>query len=123
MKKRAFFILGVVALSAVSSAATIAVMRGMDRNDGRNISYAAASAESDIFRQNPAVDVAFASSVVSTDYPDLTYAAENAVKAVVNIEAIQQAVETPSWSSSDSRRADTPTAVPRCARRVRAARA
>ena len=90
MKKRAFFILGVVALSAVSSAATIAVMRGMDRNDGRNISYAAASAESDIFRQNPAVDVAFASSVVSTDYPDLTYAAENAVKAVVNIEAIQQ---------------------------------
>ncbi len=119
MKKRAFFILGVVALSAVSSAATIAVMRGMDRNDGRNISYAAASAESDIFRQNPAVDVAFASSVVSTDYPDLTYAAENAVKAVVNIEA----VETPSWSSSDSRRADTPTAVPRCARRVRAARA
>lgn len=90
MKNKAFFILGVVALSAVTSASTITIMRSLDsRNDDRE-TVAARSSDRDVFRQNPAVDVAFASSVVATEYPDLTYAAENAVKAVVNIEAIQQ---------------------------------
>ncbi|MDE6140658.1 MAG: trypsin-like peptidase domain-containing protein [Alistipes sp.] len=90
MKKKAFFILGVAALSVATSAATIAVMRGIDRNNADSSARRVSMADNDIFRQNPTVDVAFASSVVATDYPDLTYAAENAVKAVVNIEAIQQ---------------------------------
>ncbi len=90
MKKKAFFVLGVAALSVVTSAATIAVMRALDKDAADAPAQSTAMADNDIFRQNPAVDVAFASSVVSADYPDLTYAAENAVKAVVNIEAIQQ---------------------------------
>lgn len=90
MKGKAFFILGIVALSAATSAATIAVMRSIDGTNDESVISASAANDRDLFRQNPATDAVFASKVVNTDYPDLTYAAENAVKAVVNIEAIQQ---------------------------------
>ena len=39
------------------------------------------------FSENHTTDAQYAARVVSRDYPDLTYAAENAVLAVVNIEA------------------------------------
>ena len=89
--KRVIFYLGIVAISAMTCAATM-MFAGDYLFNGNNGTYAptdntAMAANSQTFKQNPATDAHFASSVVRSDYPDLTYAAENAVKAVVNIEA------------------------------------
>ena len=88
MKKEILFYLGVVVVSAVTGAATMyAVNESLDRSDDTAVQSIAVGDSEDGFRQNPATDAHFAAQVVGTDYPDLTYAAENAVKAVVNIEA------------------------------------
>ena len=87
--KRVFFYLGIVLLSAATGAATVGVASNYfgdlkelaaDRHNISNTSFAA--------RSNS--DTVFASQTINTDYPDLTYAAEHAVKAVVNIEAITE---------------------------------
>ena len=91
MKRNIVFYLGVVVVSAMTCAATMLVV-GNHLYGGNNeaTSYnkeGIKSLNNTTFNENPATDAVFASSVVSTEYPDLTYAAENAVKAVVNIEA------------------------------------
>lgn len=84
MKRDIIIFAGVALLSAMT---TVATTRLLDKSD-TFVSHDVEVTESDTpFRTNHTVDSRFASSVVSTDYPDLTYAAENAVKAVVNIEA------------------------------------
>lgn len=83
--KRLFVIFGVVALSA---ATTLATLRMADTISSDNLSEATHSASP--FSENAATDALFAASVVPAEYPDLTYAAENAVKAVVNIVATKQ---------------------------------
>ena len=83
--KRLFVIFGVVALSA---ATTLATLRVADTISSDNLSEATHS--SSPFSENAATDALFAASVVPAEYPDLTYAAENAVKAVVNIVATKQ---------------------------------
>lgn len=83
--KRLFVIFGVVALSA---ATTLGTLRVADTISSDNLSEATHSTSP--FSENAATDALFAASVVPAEYPDLTYAAENAVKAVVNIVATKQ---------------------------------
>lgn len=83
--KRLFVILGVVALSAATTLATLRVANTISSD---NLPEATLSTSP--FSENAATDALFAASVVPAEYPDLTYAAENAVKAVVNIVATKQ---------------------------------
>lgn len=83
--KKAFLILGIVAVSAAAGGLTAWTVAG-DRSD--SVQYVEREVE-----RTPALGAQF-TSYQAEQYPDLTYAAENAVKAVVNIEAIQQ-VEMP----------------------------
>ena len=83
--KKAFLILGIVAVSAAAGGLTAWTVAG-DRSD--SVRYVEREVE-----RTPALGAQF-TSYQADQYPDLTYAAENAVKAVVNIEAIQQ-VEMP----------------------------
>lgn len=79
--KKAFLILGVIAVSAAAGGLT--AWKVADAPSGE-VQYI----ERDVER-TPALGTQF-TSYQAEQYPDLTYAAENAVKAVVNIEAIQQ---------------------------------
>lgn len=82
MKKSILNLVAIVALSAVTTSATIYFI------DNYRTSQPTATLFNDnTFAENPATDARFAASVVPSESPDLTYAAENAVKAVVNIEA------------------------------------
>ncbi|MBQ5594623.1 MAG: trypsin-like peptidase domain-containing protein [Alistipes sp.] len=81
MKRSVLSFFGIAALSVVTSIVTLNVAK--PENSTRSIQ----ESHGELFKQNPVVDTHFASSVVRSDYPDLTYAAENAVKAVVNIKA------------------------------------
>ena len=83
--KKAFLILGLVAVSAAAGGLTAWTVSA-DRGD--SVAYIEREVE-----RTPALGTQF-TSYQADQYPDLTYAAENAVKAVVNIEAIQQ-VEMP----------------------------
>ena len=83
--KKAFLILGLVAVSAVAGGVTAWAV-GEDRE--ASVAYVEREVE-----RTPALGNHF-TSYQNEKYPDLTYAAENAVKAVVNIESIQQ-VEMP----------------------------
>lgn len=83
MKRDVLFFLAIAAVSAVTSIATISVATSSKANDNERI----IAISDQPFATNHAVDTQFAASVVRSDYPDLTYAAENAVKAVVNIRA------------------------------------
>ncbi len=83
--KKAFLILGLVAVSAAAGGLTAWTVSA-DRGD--SVAYIEREVE-----RTPALGTQF-TSYQAEQYPDLTYAAENAVKAVVNIEAIQQ-VEMP----------------------------
>ena len=87
--KRIFSVLGIVLLSAVTGAASVMLANNYFSGD---YATAAESTErpSTTFRENSATDALFASKVVPTEFPDLTYAAENAVKAVVNIESTME---------------------------------
>ncbi len=82
--KKAFLFLGILAASAVAGGVSAwAVADG-----GARVEYIEREVE-----RTPALGAQF-TAYEAGQYPDLTYAAENAVKAVVNIEAIQQ-VEVP----------------------------
>ncbi len=83
--KKAFLILGLVAVSAAAGGLTA---WAVDGKGDQTVSYVEREVE-----RTPALGNHF-TSYQNEQYPDLTYAAENAVKAVVNIEAIQQ-VEMP----------------------------
>lgn len=85
--KKAFLFLGVVAAAAVSGGVSAWAVAG---------SFGAPKVVEYVERETgrtPAAGTHFA-AYEAGQYPDLTYAAENAVKAVVNIEAIQR-VEVP----------------------------
>lgn len=84
MKRDVLSYFAIAAVSAVTSIATIAV--ATESKASNNNDHIAALSDQP-FATNHAVDTQFASRVVSSDYPDLTYAAENAVRAVVNIRA------------------------------------
>lgn len=81
MRRSVLSFFGIAALSAVTSIITLNVAKP------ENSTTTLPESHGELFKQNPVVDTHFASSVVRSDYPDLTYAAENAVKAVVNIKA------------------------------------
>ena len=83
--KKAFLILGVVAVSAAAGGFT--AWKVAAPREG-SVQYIEREVE-----RTPALGTHF-TSYQAEQYPDLTYAAENAVKAVVNIEAVQQ-VEMP----------------------------
>ena len=89
--KKAFLILGLVAVSAVAGGATA---WAVSKNRDGQVEYVEREVE-----RTPALGTHF-TSYQSEKYPDLTYAAENAVKAVVNVEAIQQ-IEMPQRRSYD----------------------
>lgn len=83
MKKRILNLAVVVAVAAMSAYATMYLTTGklsIPQSNNSEIS-------DNPFSENPVTDAQFASKVVRSEYPDLTYAAENAVRAVVNIEA------------------------------------
>lgn len=79
--RKALFIVGVAALSALTAGATAAYVCSRSAANTEII-------EREVLR-TPALGSQFA-AYQSDKYPDLTYAAENAVRAVVNIEAIQE---------------------------------
>ena len=79
--RKALFIVGVAALSALTAGVTAAYVSGHCAADTQFV-------EKEVVR-TPALGSQFA-AYQSDKYPDLTYAAENAVRAVVNIEAIQE---------------------------------
>ncbi|MBO7235704.1 MAG: serine protease MucD, partial [Alistipes sp.] len=91
MKRVVLSIFGIAALSAVTTIITLNVATPQ-----QNKSITITEDSNELFRQNPVVDAQFASSVVRSEYPDLTYAAENAVKAVVNIKATMT-VDSPAY--------------------------
>ncbi len=88
--KKALLFFGIVAVSA--AAGGLSAWAVADRTG--SVAYIEREAE-----RFPASDTHF-TTYQAEQYPDLTYAAENAVKAVVNVEAIQQ-VELPSRRSYD----------------------
>lgn len=90
--KKAFFVLGIVAVSAVAGGLTAWSM-GAEKGTPE-VQYIEREVE-----RNPSLGTHF-TAYEADKYPDLTYAAENAVKAVVNIEAIQQ-IEVPQRRSYD----------------------
>ena len=79
--KKAFLFLGFAALAAATGGLTAWAVVG---NRGTEVAYVEREVE-----RTPSLGNHF-TSYQNDKYPDLTYAAENAVKAVVNIEAIQQ---------------------------------
>ena len=79
--KQAFLFLATVAVSAAAGGVTA---WAVGASDGGRIEYVEHQVE-----RTPALGAHF-TTYQSDQYPDLTYAAENAVKAVVNIEAIQE---------------------------------
>ena len=79
--KKVFFYLGIVAVAALAGGVTAWTL-------GRNMEPHVAYIDREVER-TPALGTHF-TSYQSDRYPDLTYAAENAVKAVVNIEAVQE---------------------------------
>ena len=83
MKKRILNLAVVVAVAAMSAYATTYLSSGKLSTTQQNNT----EISDNPFSENPVTDAQFAASVVRGDYPDLTYAAENAVRAVVNIEA------------------------------------
>lgn len=84
--KKAFLFLGIVAVSAAAGGLTAwsVAPKGSDR-----VEYV----DREVAR-TPALGTHF-TSYQAEQYPDLTYAAENAVRAVVNIEAVQQVEMSP----------------------------
>ena len=90
--KKAFFVLGIVAVYAVAGGLTAWSM-GAGKGTPE-VQYIEREVE-----RNPSLGTHF-TAYEADKYPDLTYAAENAVKAVVNIEAIQQ-IEVPQRRSYD----------------------
>ena len=90
--KKAFFVLGIVAVSAVAGGLTAWSM-GAGKGTPE-VQYIEREVE-----RNPSLGTHF-TAYEADKYPDLTYAAENAVKAVGNIEAIQQ-IEVPQRRSYD----------------------
>lgn len=85
MKKRALIFIGVCAVSALVSAGVTVYLVGS--RIGR-LNAQAQTIEQGV-EQMPVLGSQF-TTYQAENYPDLTYAAENAVKAVVNIEAIQE---------------------------------
>ncbi len=79
--KRVFLFLGTIALGAVAGGATAWTL-GLKTEP--EIAYVERTVQ-----RNPELGTHF-TSYEADQYPDLTYAAENAVKAVVNIEAVQE---------------------------------
>lgn len=83
--KKVFLFAAIVATAAAAGALTSAAMLGVRRAD--NDAVVESTAER--IDTMPAAGAHF-TSYVAEQYPDLTYAAENAVRAVVNIEVIQE---------------------------------
>lgn len=79
--KKAFLLLGFIAISAAAGGITA---WSVSRASSHGVEYI----ERDVVR-TPGLGTQF-TSYQADQYPDLTYAAENAVKAVVNIEAVQE---------------------------------
>lgn len=86
MKKTALVVLGAVAVSALAGGITAL---SVNRYMAGRVFGPAASTTVDWSDSSPKAGTHFA-SYQADQYPDLTYAAENAVKAVVNIESIRE---------------------------------
>ena len=86
--KRFFLFVGVMAAAAVSGGAAAWMVT---RSAEQQIAYVEREVE-----RTPALGSQF-TSYEADRYPDLTYAAENAVKAVVNIEAVQEVAVRENW--------------------------
>ena len=82
--KKAFLILGLVAVSAAAGGLTAWTVSA-DR--GGSVAYIEREVE-----RTPALGTHF-TSYQAEQYPDLTYAAENAVKAVVNGQGVLQSIK------------------------------
>lgn len=88
MVKRAFSLLGVVAISAVvGGAAALGVASIQNNQPAIEI---VDSVDADLSKAEGVSLGSQFTAYAADQYPDLTYAAENAVKAVVNIEAVQE---------------------------------
>lgn len=94
--KRLFFYLGTVLFAAAVGATTAGALLSTSTSSSHNPTPAGDIEHRNPFRENAVTDAHFASTVVSTEFPDLTYAAENAVKAVVNIES-RRSISAPQY--------------------------
>ena len=87
MVKRAFSFLGIVAISALAGGVAAWSVTSINKNNSAieitdSVSYSSEAPGASLGTQFTAFQ--------AEQYPDLTYAAENAVRAVVNIEAVQE---------------------------------
>ena len=90
MIKKTFTFLAIAALSAASGVVGALYADNIFEEEN-HITPKRAFADDDIFSERcNTADTRFTASLPTTEYPDLTYAAENAVKAVVNIEATKE---------------------------------
>ena len=80
--KKTILAIAVIAASALAGGSTAYFMNRM--NGGSQVEFVERTVE-----RNPSLGTHF-TAYSADQYPDLTYAAENAVKAVVNIEAVQE---------------------------------
>lgn len=83
MKRSLFLLAGVALLSAATGAITTGVMARYFNHSGADLLGVDAVVESQEANTTRAL---FTSSAASAEYPDLTYAAESAVKAVVSLD-------------------------------------
>lgn len=84
--KKAFLFLGFIIVAAVAGGVTAWSINKLSNNNGSNFGTTDQQVSE---LHTPQVGTQF-TSYQADQYPDLTYAAENAVRAVVNIEAVQQ---------------------------------
>ena len=90
MIKKTFTFLSIAALSAVSGVAAALLADNYIAKEENSANITTSFADSNISGNSLQGDTRFVTSAPTLDYPDLTYAAENAVKAVVSIEAIKE---------------------------------
>ncbi len=90
MKKVVLFLSSVALAAAVGGVASFQVTKALQSKSASDLTAHAQSVEPQrVSAQTPQVGSQFV-AYSQAEFPDLTYAAENAVRAVVNIEVIQQ---------------------------------
>ena len=89
MKKSAFLFAGTCAVSALLATALSVYFVDRRIDSASDAEYVERTVERPVVSHTPALGSQF-TAYSADSYPDLTYAAENAVKAVVNVEVTQE---------------------------------
>lgn len=86
VNKNLLFYIGVAVISAIVGSTTVVLLSNTLNTPSDTTSRTPVEDVEEGYQSGGHRDTVFASSIITTDFPDLTYAAENAVQAVVYIE-------------------------------------